>query len=73
MLLSIASSKTEQSPTQKGKSMVRKKAVSGLLAGALLAAMIPLSFGGTVQAAGSSGAFADVAPGIWYAGAVADV
>ena len=53
--------------------MVRKKAVSGLLAGALLAAMIPLSFGGTVQAAGSSGAFADVAPGIWYAGAVSYV
>lgn len=73
MLLSIALSKTEQSPTQKGKSMVRRKAASRLLAGTLLAAMIPLPFGGTVQAAESGGSFADVVPGVWYAGAVSYV
>ena len=53
--------------------MVRRKAASRLLAGTLLAAMIPLPFGGTVQAAESGGSFADVVPGVWYAGAVSYV
>ena len=53
--------------------MVRKKAASLLLAGALLAATISLPLGGTVQAAGSGESFTDVVPGAWYAGAVSYV
>ena len=56
---------------QKGYPMVRKKLATRLLAGALLAAVLPLPMSGAARAADSS--FTDVASGAWYAGAVSYV
>ena len=51
---------------------MKKRTASRLLAGTLLAAVLPISVG-TVPAAGIGNTFTDVTPGVWYAGAVSYV
>ena len=53
--------------------MVRRKTASRVLAGALLAALLPLPAATAARAAAGGSSFSDVIPGAWYAGAVSYV